>query len=213
VNDVSTSYETTGRVNQKQRTRGALIASARTLLAERGAAPTVEEVAAAVSISRTTAYRYFPSQTALIAAAHPEIDTASLLPADVGDDPHDRLLAAVGAFISLTIDTEPQLRAMLRLSLEATVASSDESLPLRKGRAIGWFEEALEPLRLRLGPAGLRKLAVAVRSATGIESLVWLTDVAGLSREEAAGLMLWSAQAVLNQAMADGELPESAVLS
>ena len=43
-------------------------------------------------------------------------------------------------------------------------------------------------------------------STVGIEALVWLTDVAGLSREEAAGVMLWSARAVLRSALA-GEFP------
>ena len=33
----------------------------------------VEDAAAAASISRTTAYRYFPNERALLVAAHPEI--------------------------------------------------------------------------------------------------------------------------------------------
>jgi AcrR family transcriptional regulator len=68
---MSTRYEESGRTRQKQRTRNELIASARELIARGGAAPTVEQAAAAAAISRTTAYRYFPSQRALLAAAHP----------------------------------------------------------------------------------------------------------------------------------------------
>jgi hypothetical protein len=41
-----------------------------------------------------------------------------------------------------------------------------------------------------MSEAGVHRLARAIRSAVGIEALVWLTDVAGLSREEAAGVML-----------------------
>jgi hypothetical protein len=44
-------------------------------------------------------------------------------------------------------------------------------------------------------------LAIAIRSATGIESLVWLVDVAGLSREEAAAMMLESARALFHAAV------------
>ena len=55
----------------------------------------------------------------------------------------------------------------------------------------------LEPLRSKLGKAGLRRLAVAIRSAVGIETLVWLTDVAGLTRDQAANLMQWTAESRL----------------
>ena len=49
----------------------------------------------------------------------------------------------------------------------------------------------------------MHRLAIAIRRTTGIEALVWLTDVAGLSREEAMGLMRWSARALLDAAIAD----------
>jgi AcrR family transcriptional regulator len=70
-------YARTGRVHQKQRTRDALVAAGRALVAD-GVTPTVEMAAERARISRTSAYRYFPSQAALLAAAHPEITTVSL---------------------------------------------------------------------------------------------------------------------------------------
>jgi AcrR family transcriptional regulator len=177
------------------------VAAARDLVAQGGAAPTVEAAAAAASVSRTTAYRYFPTQKALLVAAHPEIALRSLLPEDAGNDPEARLLAAVDAFIRIVADTEHQQRTMLRLALDPEI--SQEALPLRQGRAITWFEEALAPLRPRLTDAEIHRLALSVRSAVGIESLVWLTDVAGLTREDAAELMRWSARALLLHALAD----------
>ncbi len=198
---MSTPYESTGRSRQKQRTRDALVAAARDLVARGGAAPTVEAAAETASVSRTTAYRYFPTQKALLIAAHPETTTRSLVPDDAGDDPEARLLGAVDAFIRIVVDTEHQQRTMLRLSLDPGIPS--ESLPLRQGRAITWFEEALAPLRPRISDAAIHRLALSVRSAVGIESLVWLTDIAGLPREEAAELMRNSARALLRQALAD----------
>ena len=203
---MSTPYERSGRTHQKVRTRNELIAAARALVAQGGAVPTVEEAAAEASISRTTAYRYFPNQKALLIAAHPEIDAASFVPPDAGDDPEVRLLAAVSAFIHVIIDTEQQQRTMLRLSLEPDTAPRE--LPLRQGRAIRWFEDALSPLESTLTASGVHRLAVAVRSAVGIEALVWLIDVAGLTREDAARTMEWSALAQLRHALTD--VPPSA---
>ena len=196
---VSTAYEQSGRTRQKQRTRDALVAAARDLVARDGSAPTVEQAAAAAAISRTTAYRYFPSQKSLLLAAHPETGLTSLLPPDAGEDPEERLLAAVRAFHELILDTEPQQRIMLRLSLEPETTAHD--LPLRQGRAVGWFEDALAVLKPRLSDAEVHRLAVAVRSATGIEALVWLVDVAGFSRDQATELLRGTARALLQQAL------------
>ena len=196
---MSIPYELAGRTSQKQRTRDALVAAARGIV-EQGITPTVEEAAAEASISRTTAYRYFPNQRALLLAAHPETEVRSLLPDDAPDDPEARLDAVVESFMRLIVETEPQQRTMLRLSLEPQVPGP---LLLRQGRAIGWIEDALAPLRAQMPEADLRRLVLAIRSAIGIEALVWLTDVAGLSRDDAVDLMRWSARALLRSALAD----------
>ena len=196
---MSISYERTGRTRQKARTRGALIDAARALLAD-GRDPTVEEAAEAAGISRATAYRYFANKRALLLAAHPETVATTLLGEDPPEDPEKRLDRTVRELIRLTVETEPELRTMLRLSLEP--GPKDELL-LRQGRAIGWLEDALEPLAHRLSRATLRRLILAIRSACGIEALVWLTDVAGLSRREAGDLMCWSALALLRATLAE----------
>jgi AcrR family transcriptional regulator len=198
---MSIPYELDGRTAQKRRTRDALVAAARELVA-RGEAPTVEGAAEAASISRTTAYRYFPNQRALLSAAHPETAARSLLPDDAPDDVASRVDLVIDAFTRMIVGTEAQQRTMLRLSLEADPVERSQ-LPLRQGRAITWIEEALLPLGDELSEAEIHRLAIAMRSATGIEAFAWLTDVAGLSREDATGLMRWSAQAMLRSAIAD----------
>jgi AcrR family transcriptional regulator len=194
---------TTGRWRQKQRTREALISSARDLVTL-GTTPTVEQAAERAGISRTTAYRYFANQRALLLAAHPETGTTSLLPPDASDDPAGRLAAVVERFTQLISDTEPQQRTMLRMALDPT--QNHTELPLRQGRAIGWITEALEPLRGALPDAQVHQLALAIRSATGIEARVWLTDVARLSDDDAMAVMRWSAQALLAAALT-GQAP------
>jgi AcrR family transcriptional regulator len=195
-------YELSGRTRQKQRTRVALVTAARELVAQ-GQTPTVDEAAISASVSRTTAYRYFPNQRALLVAAHPEIEARSLLPETAPTDVAARLDAVVTAFLHIIIDTEAQQRTMLRLSLDPDPSHRGE-LPLRKGRAIGWIGEALSPLRTVMSERDLKRLILAIRSAAGIEALVWLTDIAGLSRKEAVQLMRWSAGALLRSGLADG---------
>ncbi|HET7488318.1 MAG TPA: helix-turn-helix domain-containing protein [Acidimicrobiales bacterium] len=202
---MSTGFLESGRVQQKQRTHAALVDAARELLAE-GRTPTVEDAAEAASVSRTTAYRYFPNQAALLAAAHPEIEAASLLTTDT-DDPVARVDDVVGALGQILVDGERQQRAALRLALELEPEQRRERVPLRQGRAIAWIREALEPAAVQLGDDAVDALTLAVRSATGIEALVWLTDVAGLDRDHARALMRWSARAVTRAALAGDPPP------
>jgi AcrR family transcriptional regulator len=190
-------YQQTGRVQQKTRTLEALLAATRSLLAT-GVTPTVEDAAAQASVSRTTAYRYFPTQQDLLVAAYPEIEKESIL----GEDPPHELSARFDIVFAemarQVTDNEIALRAMLRLSLEAP--SGRDQLLLRRGRRRIWLADALAPLRDRLKPPAFDRLVLAVAVATGIEAFVWLTDMAGLSREEALDIMRFSAQTLLDSA-------------
>jgi AcrR family transcriptional regulator len=195
---MSISYEKTGRTSQKARTREALIDSARTLLAD-GVTPTVEQAASAASIARATAYRYFPNQRALLTATFPELTAASLLGDDPPDDPRLRLDIVVASIARQAVEHETALRNMLRLSLEPD-GTEREELPFRKGRRIIWISEALAPIQGSLAKRDFERLVHAIASAVGVDSLVWLTDIAGLSRKDAVDVMTWSAQTLLEGA-------------
>jgi AcrR family transcriptional regulator len=198
---MSIPYERTGRTKQKARTRAALLDAARALLDE-GANPTVEQAADRAAISRTTAYRYFANRRALLTAVFPETAERSLLDADAPADPAARLELVVERYTRRILEHEPALRVQLRLSLEPDPTEPDR-LPFRTGRAITWIEDALAPLRKQLPAQEVRRLVLAIRATTGIEALVWLTDVAGLPRDEAIALMRSSAQALLRDACRD----------
>src|SRR5215218_4755871 len=124
---MSIPYESTGRKNQKQRTRRALVDAARELMAT-GVTPNVEDAAAAASISRTTAYRYFPTRYELLAATFPMIEQTSLLgdapPADV----EVRLDRVVAETLRTTVENELALRAALRISLEPGGSNGDRPI-------------------------------------------------------------------------------------
>ncbi|MEV6415519.1 TetR/AcrR family transcriptional regulator [Kribbella sp. NPDC051718] len=193
---MSTGYLKSGRTRQKQRTRDQLIAATRELITA-GDTPRVEEVAEAAGISRTTAYRYFASQAELLAAAYPETAATSVLPDPPPAALDERVAAVTGFFIDGVQEAEPQQRAMLRLSL----GDVPHELPLRQGRAIAWFVEALAPTAETLGDEGVRQLALAMRAACGIETRVWLSDVAGLAPAQVSALQQWMVDAVVNHAL------------
>jgi AcrR family transcriptional regulator len=204
--DMSIPYEQTGRTSQKARTRAAMLDATRQLLAE-GVTPTVEQAAGRAAISRTTAYRYFPNQRELLIATYPELDQRSLLGDDAPADPLARLDLVTELIGRTLLDYEPELRTMLRLSLDPAGVEKG-ALPLRRGHAIGWLDDALSPLRERMSAVRVSRLVLAIRATLGIEALVWLTDIGGLPREEAVELMRASARTLLQAAL--DTAPESA---
>jgi AcrR family transcriptional regulator len=190
-------YQQTGRVQQKTRTREALLAAMRALLAT-GVTPTVEEVAAQAAVSRTTAYRYFPTQQDLLVAAYPEIEKESVLGDDAPDELNARFEIVFTEMARQITENEIPLRAMLRLSLETP--SKRGELLLRRGRRSVWLADALSPLRKHLTPPAFDRLVLAIAATTGIEAFIWLTDMAGLSAGEALKIMRFSAQTLLDAA-------------
>jgi AcrR family transcriptional regulator len=202
---VTVPYELTGRINQKTRTRDALIAAARAQLAQ-GVRPTMEGAAAAASISRTTAYRYFPNLRALLVAAYPHIEERSLLGPDPPRDPAARLEIVAEDQTHRILKYEPEMRAVLRLSLET---DPTEELPMNRGLRIGWIEDALAPLRGHMPDHDLQRLIYGIGATLGVEAFVWLTDIARLSREEAAAIMRSNASGLLRCALASSSVTGS----
>jgi AcrR family transcriptional regulator len=192
-------YELTGRVNQKARTRDALIEAARRLLAS-GVSPTMEGAADAASISRTTAYRYFPNLRALLVATYPHIEEPSLVGPEPPEDPVARLEAVADDQGRRILTYEPEMRAVLRLSLESD-PDGVAGLPMHRGLRIGWIEDALAPLQGLIPDEDLRRLVYGIGATLGIEAFVWLTDIARLSREEAVGIMRANASGILRAAL------------
>jgi AcrR family transcriptional regulator len=200
---VTVPYELTGRINQKARTRDALIAAARAQLAQ-GVRPTMEGAAAAASTSRTTAYRYFPNLRALLVAAYPHIEARSLLGPDPPRDPAARLEIVAEDQTHRILKYEPEMRAVLRLSLE-TGPTDGQGLPMNRGLRIGWIEDALAPLRGHMPDDDLQGLVYGIGATLGIEAFVWLTDIARLSREEAAAIMRANASGLLRGALSSSD--------
>ena len=203
--DMTVPYAKSGRVAQKARTREALIAATRELLAH-GVVPTMDGAAAAASISRTTAYRYFPSVRELLVAAFPHVEQRSLLGTDPPRDPVERLKLVAEDHTRRILANEAQMRSVLRLSLEGV---RPPELPMHQGLRTAWIEDALAPLRGRMAEDKLQRLIRGIGATLGIEAFVWLTDIAGVPREEAASIIRSNALGLLRSAMLDGVVIDS----
>jgi AcrR family transcriptional regulator len=210
----NTSWEEEGRINQKRRTRAAVLEAAKQLLRE-GQTPSVAEAADVARVSRATAYRYFPTQEYLLSEASLEsakADINHLLERSApSDDPAVRLDTLVQVLQQVTLEQEAAFRTLLQLSLEAHVAGGQKREAtqerLRGGRRIGWIEEALAPLSnpFEKDPATLRRVVAALSLCMGIEALVVLQDVCGLEAAEAVEVSRWAAQALLQAGLREAK--------
>ena len=202
----STSGLRQGRGNQKLRTRRALLATAAEMIAG-GRRPTVAEVADATQVSRRTAYRYFPTQVKLMTEAaleglRPTMD-AALEAASTGTNAaaiEARVDALVEQMQRLAVANEALLRTMIH---ETVLHSPTDTQPPRGTRRVEWIDAAIQPLRARLGGAAYARLVSALTLTIGIEALLVLRDIRGLSAAQAVQVSHWMARALLKQSLAE----------
>jgi AcrR family transcriptional regulator len=208
------AWQQEGRINQKRRTRAAILAAAVELLEQRQR-PTVAEVADAALVSRATAYRYFPTQEYLLFEAALESTRSDidreLEENTLPENPEARLEMLIDALQKRIIDKEPAFRTMLRLSLEQAPQEEQngvESTPsrLRGGGRVRWIEKALASVEGRLEVRSYKRLVAALSLCMGIEALVVLRDICALEAQEAEEVSRWAAQALLKAALGEAAM-------
>lgn len=199
-----TEVVSTGRYRQKARTRRLLIETAVKLLAE-GGQPSVTEVADAAEVSRRTAYRYFPTQEKLHAEAaleglRPVMEAAIEQSASSihGSDVERRLDLLVENMQRLAFKNESLLRTMIH---QTVLDRTNVEEPRRGSRRVDWIEAAIKPLQIQLGAAAYARLVSALALCTGIEAILVLRDIRGLSANETTEVSLWMARAMLKQSL------------
>ncbi|MQT12536.1 TetR/AcrR family transcriptional regulator [Segnochrobactrum spirostomi] len=200
----------TGRVNQRLRTRRALLEAARTLMAE-GKTPSVSEVADAALVSRATAYRYFPHQDMLLLEAGLDEAFDAVTPAglDALADPVERVSAVQTHLVGLVLANEDQFRHFLAAALQRRAA--DQDFPPRGGRRLAALGEALQPFEGTLGAEAHGRLLNALAVLCGGEALIALKDICHLSDADACGVLDWAAQALVSAAFRDAPRTATAV--
>jgi len=201
----------TGRVNQKRRTRTAVVAAAKELLAQ-GTTPTVAQAAEAALVSRTTAYRYFPTQESLLVEVSVNLDVGDLEelvaePVDEGGAA-DRVRDVVSKFNRHVQDQPVQYRTAMRLYQDQwldAAAKGDTDPLVREGRRTRWLGTSLAPLAGTVPKADLERLIHGLSLAMGTEAMVVLRDVCHLDAEEAIAVSDWVVGVLLDATL--GEAP------
>jgi len=200
------------RVNQKRRTRTALVEAAQRLL-ERGQTPTVADVADEALVSRATAYRYFPSHEHLLLEVVLErsIDEINrTVDASAGSgDAAARLKGLVSAIQDEIGTNEAGFRSLLQLSIAQSASAQPTVASIRGERRLQWIEQALEPIAGELDERSRRRLTNALALCVGAEAFVVLRDLCGLEPAEADETLRWAALTMLASATGNNEAPRA----
>ena len=191
------------RVNQKIRTRMALLDAARQLV-EHGEDPTLELVAETALVSRATAYRYFSSVESVLAEAWidgPDFGTPnevlSTLDSDAGIA--DRVEHVV-RHVSRRLVANPRATHLMMRSVYDLWLVDPEG---RVGRRIDFLEAAMGGHDDLLDPDRRSRLLNGLALVCGAEAVLSALDVCRLDADEAIDTIAWAARSLVAQALND----------
>ncbi|MBK6005671.1 TetR/AcrR family transcriptional regulator [Ramlibacter ginsenosidimutans] len=187
-----------------------LLDTAMDLIQQDGHIPSIAEVAVRSNVSRATAYRYFPSRSALITSVV-DASLGAVRNAPPGTEEagaRERVHQVFKATFPRFQRYEPQLRAALQLALEQWAlqrAGLLEEEPYRRGHRVAILAGALAPLKGQLAPAVRDRLHRALSVLYGIEAYTILKDMWDVSEKEIERTVLWMADALIEASVREGK--------
>jgi AcrR family transcriptional regulator len=188
-----------GRVNQKQRTRRAIVDAAKRLAAS-GGEITMPVVAREALVSEATAYRYFPDLASLLREADdgtwPSPEEA-LAPVAGRTDVVERVAFAAEFLFRGVLANQGAVRAMIAASITKPGAHD------RPAHRLGLIDHALAPAAERLGAAGLAQLRRDLAVVLSADALFTVLDLCGLRPEAAIASAVETARRVTRAALAE----------
>lgn len=199
---MSGTPEEHGRVNQKRRTRAAIVAACQELITA-GADINMPAVARAALVSEPTAYRYFPDLASLLeeALAGIEPDPAAALAAAADPaDPVERVAYAAELLAKLVIQRQGAIRALISISIARGTARQ-----VRPGHRFALIDQALTPLTAPnsgISKATLEQLRRALAVVISAEAVLTLTDLYGLDPGAAIASIVHTARLVTEATLA-----------
>lgn len=185
-----------------------------TRIMQEGHTPSVTGVAEAAGVSRATAYRCFPSQSALIGAVVDHGLGPILSWESQSDDAEERVADLLDSSMPRIIEFESTFKAALKLSLEQwseRQAGQLDEPAFKRGHRVELLQQAIAPLRKKLSRAQFARLARALSLVYGVEVLIVLKDIWGLSENEVKGVAGWAGRALVRAALAEAEEREQSI--
>ena len=192
------SQTAAGRVNQKLRTRSAIVQAAAEL-SRTGRDLTMPEIARAALVSEATAYRYFPDLASLLReaiAGQLPAPAEALAPVADSDDPVERVAAVARFLLRHVLDRQGVVRALIA----ATITRPAEATA-RPGLRFGLIDHALSPLAATMDRSALEQLKRDLAVVVSAEALFSLTDLCRLEPEEAIASITHTATALTRAAL------------
>jgi AcrR family transcriptional regulator len=193
---MSGAREERGRVNQKRRTRAAIIAACQELITT-GADMNMPAVARAALVSEPTAYRYFPDLATLLeeALAGIEPDPVAALAAGADpDDPVERVAYAAELLAKLVIERQGAIRALTSVSIARRTARE-----VRPGYRFALIDQALAPLtarKPRIDRARREQLRRDLAVVISAEAVLTLMDLYGLDPDATVASIVHTARLI-----------------
>src|SRR5271170_3524010 len=194
--------DSTGRANQKRRTRTAIVDACREIIRS-GAPVTMPDVARSALVSEATAYRYFPDLISLLNEALAGVwpsPADALGPVAASRDPIQRIAFACEFLLRDVLAYQGAVRAMIA----ATITRSELGAS-RPGIRFGLIDEALAPLNDTLAvsdPDHFAQLKRDLAVVVSAEALFSLVDLDGLPPEDAILSVVRTATTLTRAALA-----------
>jgi AcrR family transcriptional regulator len=196
---MQTVEPSSGRVNQKLRTRSAILQAAAELMRS-GRDVTMPEVATAALVSEATAYRYFPDLASLLQEAMAgQMPTPDEALAGVADprDPVERVAAVTEHLMRTVLAYQGATRAMIAATITRPATAGK-----RPGLRFGLIDLALAPLDAAMDHGALAQLKNDLAVVVSAEAFFSLTDLCGLDPEAAIASAVHTATTLTQAALA-----------
>jgi AcrR family transcriptional regulator len=208
---ISNQAQVAAERGPRARMRRHMLATAIRLMQD-GFTPSISEVAETAEVSRATAYRYFPSQAALVQAVVDEALGPILAWRSDDPDAAGRVSGLLAYAFPRMLEYEATHRAALAQALDQWARRQAGTLGAEarivRGNRKALLAEALTPLRGSVSSQTFDKLAQSLSLIFGIEAIVVLKDIWGLDDDRVRRLAIWAARALIAAAVAEGSAPD-----
>jgi len=180
-----------------------------TELMQHGHTPSVNEVAEEAGVSRATAYRYFPSQLALVQSVVNEVLGPITNWEPAAEDAEERLTDLLTHSLPLIDEFEATFRAALKIYLEQWANRKHDANgtaeEFKRGHRLKMLNDAVSPLKGSLGDEELERLVGGLSALFGIETIVVLKDINGMDSRQTRNTIIWAAKSLVRQAIMENQ--------